>query len=672
MASVSRKGVLAAKKAGTAYITAKYKGKTSKKLKVVVESDPETGNPADPGNTYNPGGSSGDYTITYDKNSSKGCKLNGPASQSGSGEILKFSTTVIPASGKKFLGWYDAPTGGNRIYETYKPSGNMTLYAHYTDENTQQVTFSLGCEYGSTYEFMSKHAPATGNSHWRDFNWNDQSCGGPFDLYEAGNVTWKHTYPVSSDKKHFTVDDLPTPEIPGYTFIGWYTTNQGKKESAFAGKKVDSNTEINTSVTELFARYSKKLTISFDDLRGGTYDDIVVDTYQSIADCGQKLPTVSLIGATFLGWAMDADNHTGWSSCLPMVTKDSKFLNCAEWYGYMCSGCAGMGKHYIVGNHNSDCSGGGVNDDWHIYEDTDHITLYPVYKFHKSILSFDPNGGEFPVGSYENNKALMFDDERYDVDNSYISVGKFIDQNGGHPYGNFYIPGQGDNPDAELYGIKYGNGHKNFPLVRKQNYVFDKWVYTDTNGNEQELTLETMITGNMMFHAKWVPGRCNVRFEQEDGTITKEEQDRCGLTAWNSYYVTTESTISGDGKKLPVPVSSEGREFVGWYTKDGEEVTKDTKITKDTTLYARWGTKTESKPETQKPSIDKDNSVNKDTDSNNKNETVHATDMTMTDMTMTDMEWKPVDKTNNHYTVEYGGKGNQTGLSFTLIRKYSQ
>ena len=154
MASVSRKGVLAAKKAGTAYITAKYKGKTSKKLKVVVESDPETGNPADPGNTYNPGGSSGDYTITYDKNSSKGCKLNGPASQSGSGEILKFSTTVIPASGKKFLGWYDAPTGGNRIYETYKPSGNMTLYAHYTDENTQQVTFSLGCEYGSTYEFI--------------------------------------------------------------------------------------------------------------------------------------------------------------------------------------------------------------------------------------------------------------------------------------------------------------------------------------------------------------------------------------------------------------------------------------------------------------------------------------------------------------------------------------
>ena len=191
MASVSRKGVLTAKKAGTAYITAKYKGKTSKKLKVVVETvtDPETGNPADPGNTYNPGGTSGDYTITYDKNSSdKGSKLNGPAEQSGSGETLKFSTTVTPASGKKFLGWYDAPTGGNRIYETYKPSGDMTLYAHYTDENVQQVTFSLGCTYGTTYELMSKHASANDYNYF-DYNWNDRSYGGPFGIDDDGNVT---------------------------------------------------------------------------------------------------------------------------------------------------------------------------------------------------------------------------------------------------------------------------------------------------------------------------------------------------------------------------------------------------------------------------------------------------------------------------------------------------
>ncbi len=29
------------------------------------------------------------------------------------------------------------------------------------------------------------------------------------------------------------------------------------------------------------------------------------------------------------------------------------------------------------------------------------------------------------------------------------------------------------------------------------------------------------------------------------------------------------------------------------------------------------------------------------------------------------MDWKPVDKNNNHYMIEYSGKGNQTGLGFT-------
>ena len=128
--------MLTAKKAGTTYITIKYKGKTSKKLKVVVKANTK---PAPkPDDTSGKG-----FTITYNKNSkNKSDKLKGSATQkikTASGEILKFSTSVIPATGKKFLGWYDAPTGGNRVYETYKPTSNMTLYAHYTDQNVQMA-----------------------------------------------------------------------------------------------------------------------------------------------------------------------------------------------------------------------------------------------------------------------------------------------------------------------------------------------------------------------------------------------------------------------------------------------------------------------------------------------------------------------------------------------------
>lgn len=145
VATVSKAGMLTAKKAGTAYITAKYKGKISKKLKVVVIEGTEPAPDVIPGEGF---------IITYNKNSkNKSDKLNGPSAQrvtSGSGEILKFSTTVNLGSGRKFLGWFTAPEGGKQVYETYVPDQNMTLYAHYAnaDQNVQQVKFSLGCNYG--------------------------------------------------------------------------------------------------------------------------------------------------------------------------------------------------------------------------------------------------------------------------------------------------------------------------------------------------------------------------------------------------------------------------------------------------------------------------------------------------------------------------------------------
>ena len=62
VATISKTGVLTAKKAGTTYITVKYKGKTSKKLKVVVKANTKPAPEAD-----DTSGKS--FTITYNKNS---------------------------------------------------------------------------------------------------------------------------------------------------------------------------------------------------------------------------------------------------------------------------------------------------------------------------------------------------------------------------------------------------------------------------------------------------------------------------------------------------------------------------------------------------------------------------------------------------------------------------
>ena len=584
VATISKTGVLTAKKAGTTYITVKYKDKTSKKLKVVVKGSTSAS------------ASSKDITITYNKNSkNKEDKLNGSDKQTiatNSGEIIEFSTTVKTASGHEFLGWYDAPKGGNRIYETYKPTKSMTLYAHYTDQNVQKVNFVLGCNYGGTYSFMSENGEDLLQYHWRDYNWLEKKTGGPMHPNDKGNVVWTHTFEVSNNKKTFLVDDLPVPEIPGYTFVGWYTTDQGKDPAATRGKKIDSNTEVSTDIGDLGARFTKKLTISFDDLRGGRYDDIVIDSYKSIKDCGQKLPVPNIPGATFLGWTMDADNNAkNWSK--PIITEDSVFLNCIEWFGFMCSDCCSITKHMINKYHykTDSCIGcfATINDDWHVYEETDHFTLYPVYKFQRVDLYFDPKGGYFPYDEYDENHLLTFEDGIDKWDYNHKTVGKYANCRGSEPYDWTTIPGHGLDAEGDNAGWYYGDGNKFMPIVERNHYVFDKWVYLDENGNEVDFTFNTILSKTMTVYAKWNPGTCFVHYDATDGTITQAERDRVGLNIMSRYSVTTESTIASDQKQMPIPVSSEGRTFEGWYTEDGERVDENTQILDDTTLYAHWG-----------------------------------------------------------------------------------
>lgn len=649
VATISKAGVLTAKKAGTTYITVKYKGKTSTKLKVVVKEDTE---PApEPDDTSGKG-----FTITFNKNSkNKSDKLNGPVTQkiaTVSGEILKFSTTVIPANGKKFLGWYDAPTGGNHIYETYKPTGDMTLYAHYVDddEKTWELTFVLGCNYGSEkVSFMGRYVPQANNSYEYP---SMEGNRGPMSVGDPNNIMWGHEYLVG-DKKILDIDELPEPYIPGYTFKGWYTSDQNSYWTRDEGTEIKAGQKISTDVYALYACFSKKLTISFDDLHGGTYPDIVVDTYSSIKDCGAKLPVPDIPGVTLDGWQV-----TSLSDNMP-IKDDYVFGNLIYNQGNEC--------HYLY-DWDSVCSepfrdfrdlaahwryDHGVISaplaDVEFYEETDHITLYPKYATHRVLFEFDPKGGNFSRTAEANWDLTVYDENEADFKKGFGYLNLSTD---GY-YGSVekYFPGH----ESER-GWTYSSNNCKLPVVSKSNYIFDGWITSDGT----KLTEDTWVTANTTFFAKWIPGTCSVMFEPADGTLTQEERDRVGLDGAWRYRVTTESTISGSGKQLPVPVSPEGRKFEGWYTKDGQEVTKDTQITKDTTLYAHWGTKTGSNPESQKPSTDKDTATNKDTDSNNKNETVHVTDITVTDM-----DWQPVDKSNNHYTVEYGGKGNPARLGFT-------
>lgn len=490
--------MLTAKEAGTTYITVKYKGKTSKKLKVVVkesaepESVPSPKPELEPEPDDTPGTS---FTITYNKNSkNKSDKLKGSSTQkvaTASGEILKFSTTVTPASGKKFLGWYDAPTGGNRIYETYVPTKSMTLYAHYTDENTQNITFTLGCSYGnkSTGEavsFMGDYQAPVNTS----YAYPSMDLGkGPMSLNDPSNMQWKHTYTVD-DKKKITVDSLPEPSIPGYTFLGWYTTDQnvystqnnpdewidGNAGCIARDTKVEAGQVIGTDVTRLYARFSKKITVSFDDLHGGTYPDIVVDSYSTAKDCGYNIPIPDISGVTFNGWSVNLNGY--FTNIDNNYVFGNLFFNAGrECHALKADGsvcCEVFRDDYSFGLHNQNVHNQltGGDADVEMYEETDHITLYLRTTPRRVYFEFDPKGGNFSRTNAANVDLTVYDEDEADfkkglgylhltTDGYYGSVHK-------------YIPGH--NGDEKF--VYYANKAK-LPFVSKNNYIFDGWLLPD-------------------------------------------------------------------------------------------------------------------------------------------------------------------------------------------------
>ena len=529
VATISKAGVLTAKKAGTTYITVKCKGKISKKLKVVVKTNTKPASGSD--DTSGKG-----FTITYNKNSkNKSDKLSGSAKQkitSSSGEILKFSTTVTPASGKKFLGWYDAPTGGNRIYETYKPSGDMTLYADYTDANTQTVTFGLGCTYGSEkVSFMS----SVGEGPGYDLT-NKVDVSGPMSFDDSNNVRWRHTYAMNGKDK-FVISDLPQPSIPGYTFLGWYTDEQAYDpildKDGYYGIKVENGQAIDASVTRLYARFSKKLTIHLDDLHGGSYPDMVIDTYTSIKDAGYKLPVLDIPGTTFLGWSLTSDLGSG-----PLeleVTNDRFFTNIMFVHGYMCSCDNGKNTYYfknyrdLDAHWGTDCTGPGAYNDLLLFEEVDEITLYPMYKQHNIYLGFDPKGGTFSKTSLDNVGLTIYSEDTGDFKRGYAYMTGLI---GDAPYGGpKYFPGH-----EGQFGWTTENMRTTMPFVTRDNYDFDGWIMPDGT----KLTYDTILTESMTLSAKWIPGNCYVMFDPTDGTLTQEERDRVGFVqrtkpVWSKY-----------------------------------------------------------------------------------------------------------------------------------------
>ena len=233
--------------------------------------------------------------------------------------------------GYRFLGWYDAETGGNRLDGTNTVTSDITVYARWERIiPTYTLSYDLNGGDGTIATASVKEGEKVTiptdptRNGYKFLGWFTERNGGSkvsSDTVVTGNITvharWERiipTYTVSYDVNGGNGSYSPTtvkegekitlpadPTREGYKFLGWFTTPTG-------GDKVTSDTAVAGNMT-LYAHWNeikKSFALTYDT-DGGKHIDPV-----TLADGDRlPLPTSTRRGYTFLGWydAKDGGNR---------------------------------------------------------------------------------------------------------------------------------------------------------------------------------------------------------------------------------------------------------------------------------------------------------------------------------------------------------------------------
>ena len=271
--------------------------------------------------------------------------------------------------------------------------------------------------------------------------------------------------------------------------------------------------------------------------------------------------------------------------------------------------------------------------------------LYGQWVINKYTLTFDFDNGE------ENNESTLDFNEDIDYPDNFSKTGYTFDKWDKEPktmpandititalwtpneYTVVFDPTGGDvSPTSK--NVTYDSIYKSLPEPTKTGYRFDGWFTED--GNEVINETEVNIIDTQKLYAKWAINNYTLTFDFDNGEENNESTldfnedidypdnfSKTGYTfdkwdkepktmpandttitaLWtpNEYTVTFDPTggdVSPASKKvtydstygiLPTP-NMTGYAFNGWFTEDGDGVTKETEvnITEDQILYAYW------------------------------------------------------------------------------------
>ena len=529
------------------------------------------------------------YTVTVDANGGTIPTTTGWTIASGSKTATKkvtyastYGTMPEPTrTGYTFDGWYTATTGGSKVTSASSVTitDSQTLYARWSAK-TFSVAFSAG---SGTVTPTSK------------------------------TVTFDGTY-----------GDLPTPELAGYTFNGWYTSSSYTTQ-------VTSDTKVSITANQtLYAKYTaNQYTVTFNANGGSVSTTSKKVTYDSTYG---DLPTPTRTGYTFAGWYTATSSGTQVLADTKVTITDAQTLY-AIW-------TANENTAYTV-NHWQQKVGGTAssqNSTNYTLANTDSLTgttaasVTPAVKSYtgftapsKQTVTIKADGSTVVNYYYTRNSYTVTVNKSTGVASvtgagtyeygASVTIGYTISTgytyssiSGDYTTKTFTMPAKNTtvkvNATANKYtvtadanggtiptttgwtkasdsktatkSVTYASTYGTMPEPTRTGYTFAGWYTAASGGTKVTSTTSVTTTSNQTLYAKWTANTYSVSFDANGGGTV-------------STVLTV--TYGGTYGTLPEPTRT-GYTFAGWYTaaSGGTQVTSTTTvgITDAQKLYAHW------------------------------------------------------------------------------------
>ncbi len=574
------------------------------------------------------------YTVTFDANGGEVATASMQVEDGAAYGELPSPTR----EGYSFLGWYTMASGGTKVQATDTVEGDHTLYAQWKIKTflvrfdnqggvnaTSEKEVTYGATYGSLpvptkagYAFLGWYTAVVGGlkvdesstvnltdtmtaqilyAHWavEDYTLTFDARGGSTAV-ESKTVTYDATY-----------GQLPTPTREGFTFLGWYTAENG-------GDLITADDKVAvTANTTLFAHWATAAyTVTFVH-ENETVATRTVEHNDSVA----KITTWDgfALGTEIVGYYTDAAMTQAYDFD-SVVTGDLTIYVKTQMQAYT-----------IIVNNDGDTS----LDVTVNYNETYTLAAAPTRTYY-TFVRYELNGEPFAAsGTYTYTTDIVvtavwtkdadapistvsFLDGEVEVGSQVVNNGTTLTANElpsaptktGYDFDCWCVDaalttsytdasisvdtvlyakytaktyavsfnGNGTRQNPTDITVTYGGTYGELPTVSRTGYDFLGWYTQATGGTKIEATTAVEIASAQTLYAHWAKSQYVITFNANGGTVA--------TTSIQVEYGTAYGT-------LPTPTRT-GYAFDGWYTAEsgGEKVTASTLAFATTEVYARW------------------------------------------------------------------------------------